>query len=101
MGVIAIYDKDNTLIHEYRYDDIAYSANPGGTTLSQVLVLDDTNFIVCGSHSGAFCAKVTTAGEKVWSQGMGLTGQGVGNEGEKSHLEIIKTTDNHILVMNY
>ena len=101
MGIIAIYDKDNTLIHEYNYDSIAYSVNPGGTTLSQVLVLDDSNFIVCGSHSGALCAKVTTAGERVWNTPLALSNQGVGLESDKIHMELIKTSDNHILVMNY
>lgn len=101
MGIIAIYDKDNTLIHEYNYDSIAYSVSPGGTTLSQVLVLDDSNFIVCGSHSlGAFCAKVTTAGERVWNTPLASSSQGVGLELEKTHMELIKTSDNHILVIS-
>ena len=102
MGIIAIYDKDNTLIHEYNYDTIAYSTNPGGTTLSQVLVLNDTDFIVCGSHSAsAFCARVTTEGVRVWNQPLALSVQGVGLESEKANMELIKTSDNNILVMNY
>ena len=102
MGVIAIYDKDNTLVHEYNYDSIAYSVNPGGTTLSQVLVLDDSSFIVCGSHSlSAFCARVTTSGERVWNTPLAASVQGVGLKIDKNSMEIIKTSDNHILVMNY
>ena len=97
MGVIAIYDKDNTLIHEYNYDSIAYSVSPGGTTLSQVLVLDDSNFIVCGSHSlGAFCAKVTTAGERVWNTPLASSSQGVGLELEKTHMVMSNTLNNEV-----
>ena len=102
MGVIAIYDKDNTLVHEYNYDSIAYSVAPGGTTLSQVLVLDDSSFIVCGNHSSsAFCAKVTTSGERVWNTPLAASVQGIGLKIDKNSMEIIKTSDNHILVMNY